>query len=112
MAGFPEIKNAIDKQGEAIEAFVTRSQKSTEALRTDFDALRDRLEDIESKGNTPSRPTNDAASREHIKHYHGDIVALTQAMLESWAPGQQRDLTRDLQQLTLAIVMRALFDWG
>lgn len=50
-----------------------------------------------------------AFHRQHVEAHRDVIVALTEAMLAGWQPGQQRDLAREMQQLTLLIVSKTLF---
>jgi HK97 family phage major capsid protein len=69
MSGFPEIIEAIRRQGVAFEGFVTRSQKTLDEIRERHDALTERLEEIETKGNTPAKSAGGetAEGREHKK---------------------------------------------
>jgi cytochrome P450 len=44
-----------------------------------------------------------------VEGYRDNIVALTSEMLETWNPGQTRDIWRDMQALILHISSRVLF---
>lgn len=50
-----------------------------------------------------------AFHKQHVEAHRDAIVALTEAMLDGWQPGQQRDIAREMQQLTLLIVSKTLF---
>ncbi len=50
-----------------------------------------------------------AFHRQRIAGYHADMVALTQAMLDRWQPGQQIDLVPQMKQLTQRIAVKTLF---
>lgn len=51
-----------------------------------------------------------AFHKKRIDGYAHIMTSSTEAMLETWRPGATRDLTADLQTLTLRIVAKALFD--
>jgi cytochrome P450 len=50
-----------------------------------------------------------AFHRQRIAGYTADMATLTQAMLDRWQPGQQRDLVLDMKQLTQRIAVKTLF---
>jgi HK97 family phage major capsid protein len=69
MVGFPEIKSAIDKMGEAQDVFVKSQRERLDGFQKGIDGLTDRIEGIEAKANTPGRtgdPGETKESREHI----------------------------------------------
>ena len=51
-----------------------------------------------------------AFHRDRIASYAGVMVDYAERMLQSWAPGQTRDVQDDLMRLTLEIVAKTLFD--
>jgi cytochrome P450 len=51
-----------------------------------------------------------AFHKKRVESYAGIMVSDTRALLETWQPGQRVDIARDMQQLTMRIVSRALFD--
>jgi cytochrome P450 len=51
-----------------------------------------------------------AFHRERIAAYAQLMVEYTERMLQSWAPGQVRDVQDDMMRLTLEIVAKTLFD--
>jgi len=53
MEQFAEIKHAIDLQHSAFDAFSARSDARLRAVAESFDALKDRVEEIEAKGASP-----------------------------------------------------------
>jgi HK97 family phage major capsid protein len=69
MSGSSEIIAAIDVQGKALEGFVTRTQGVLDGVKSEVTEIRDRLEEIESKGAFPGRVGGGSAaeSREHSK---------------------------------------------
>jgi HK97 family phage major capsid protein len=71
MSGFPEIIEAIRRQGVAFEGFVTRSQKTLDEIRERHDSLTQRLEEIETKGNMPAKSAGGetAEGREHKQRF-------------------------------------------
>lgn len=50
-----------------------------------------------------------AFHRKRVESYRDDMVALTEAMLAGWHLGQQLDVARAMQHLTLCIASRTLF---
>jgi len=51
-----------------------------------------------------------AFHRKRVESYRDTMIAYTERMLEDWQPGQQLDISGEMQRLTLRIVARALFD--
>src|SRR5579859_1615644 len=51
-----------------------------------------------------------AFHRRRIEGYANTMVRLTGEMLEAWQPGQEVDIAHEMQQLTLRIIMNALFN--
>lgn len=51
-----------------------------------------------------------AFRRERLAEYAGQVVQHTQLMLEQWRDGATIDTSREMMELTLAIVCKALFD--
>ncbi len=51
-----------------------------------------------------------AFHRERIAAHAAMMVDFTERMLETWKPGQIRDIQNDMMQVTLVIVAKALFD--
>lgn len=51
-----------------------------------------------------------AFHRKRVESYGEIMAAYTGRMLEQWQPGQQLDVSREMQRLTLRIVAKALFD--
>ena len=45
-----------------------------------------------------------------VEGYAGTMVRLTEEMLSQWQPGSEVDMSREMQQLTLRIIMNALFN--
>jgi cytochrome P450 len=56
------------------------------------------------------RMVQPAFHRRRVESYAGTMVAHTAEMLEGWRPGATVDMAREMQQLTLRIVAKALFD--
>lgn len=50
-----------------------------------------------------------AFHKQRVESYHQQMVRFTEALLERWRPGEQRDIVHDMQRLTLDIVTAALF---
>jgi len=50
-----------------------------------------------------------AFHKKHVETYHADIIDLTQHELDSWQPGETRDIHLAMQELTLRIVTKTLF---
>jgi cytochrome P450 len=51
-----------------------------------------------------------AFHKKRVDGYGAIMVQHTSEMLDGWAPGEERDLARAMQDLTLRIVAKALFD--
>ncbi len=51
-----------------------------------------------------------AFHRKRVESYRDTMIAYTGRMLEGWRPGQQLDIAGEMQELTLRIVGKALFD--
>ena len=51
-----------------------------------------------------------AFHRSRIENYADTMVRLTEEMLKKWQPGQEIDIAHEMQQLTLRIIMNALFN--
>jgi cytochrome P450 len=51
-----------------------------------------------------------AFHRHRVEGYADTIVHLTEEMLEQWRPGSEVDMSREMQQLTLRIILKALFN--
>ena len=51
-----------------------------------------------------------AFHKQRIESYADTMVRLTESMLGEWQPGQVVDIAREVQQLTLCIIMSALFN--
>lgn len=51
-----------------------------------------------------------AFHRKRVESYRDIMIAYTQRMLQDWQSGQQVDIAVEMQQLTLRIVGKALFD--
>ncbi|HEY7094569.1 MAG TPA: cytochrome P450 [Ktedonobacterales bacterium] len=51
-----------------------------------------------------------AFHKKRVDSYATIMVEHTSEMLDSWAPGEERDIAREMQELTLRIVAQALFD--
>jgi cytochrome P450 len=49
-----------------------------------------------------------AFHRKRVESYHDEMVALTEARLARWRPGQTRDIQREMKLLTLSIALRTL----
>jgi cytochrome P450 len=50
-----------------------------------------------------------AFGRQRIAAYGGDMVAAARRVLDSWKPGEQRDILTEMMRLTLDIAARTLF---
>ncbi|MBC7870740.1 MAG: cytochrome P450 [Chitinophagaceae bacterium] len=50
-----------------------------------------------------------AFHKKRIELYRDDMVAITQKVLDEWQPGQQRNILKDMQRLTLIIANKTLF---
>lgn len=50
-----------------------------------------------------------AFHKTRIDAYRDDMVALTEAMLETWRPGETRDVHADMTSLTLRVATKTLF---
>lgn len=50
-----------------------------------------------------------AFHKKRVETYHGEMVVLTEQMLDTWRVGQPIDLAAAMQQLTLCIASRTLF---
>jgi HK97 family phage major capsid protein len=70
-----DVLAAVSKQGAAFEAWCDRQTKKFEEVRAEEDALRDRLEELESKASQPGRVSTggNAESREHLKLFNAWI---------------------------------------
>ncbi len=51
-----------------------------------------------------------AFHKKRVESYASIMVGNTRALLETWQPGQQINIARAMQELTMRIVSRALFD--
>jgi len=51
-----------------------------------------------------------AFHRQRIENYAGTMVSLTEDMLGEWHAGQEVDMAREMQQLTLRIILKSLFN--
>lgn len=51
-----------------------------------------------------------AFHRSRIENYAATMVRLTEEMLGEWRAGQEKDIAHEMQQLTLRIIMSALFN--
>lgn len=51
-----------------------------------------------------------AFHKQRVESYAQDMVQFTQEMLESWQPGQEVDMAREMQLLTLRIITKAMFN--
>ena len=50
-----------------------------------------------------------AFHKKRIETYHADMISITQQMLDSWKPGERRDLHDDMMHLTMLIATKTLF---
>ncbi len=50
-----------------------------------------------------------AFHKKRIETYRDDMVAITQKVLDEWQPGEQRNILKDMQRLTLMIANKTLF---
>jgi cytochrome P450 len=50
-----------------------------------------------------------AFHRQRVEGYHGDMVAVVEALLDGWKVGQHIDIAREMQKLTLRIASKTLF---
>jgi cytochrome P450 len=50
-----------------------------------------------------------AFHKKQLKSYHDHMVSITERTLETWQPGERRNLFEEMQELTLHIVSNALF---
>jgi cytochrome P450 len=57
-----------------------------------------------------SRMMRPAFHNKRIHAYGTTMVAYTRRMMDSWTPGEERDVSRDMTGLTLEIVGKTLFD--
>lgn len=53
-----------------------------------------------------------AFHKRKIEHYVDEIIHATQAMLDTWTPGETRDISKDMMGLTMRIVVKTLFGVG
>ena len=51
-----------------------------------------------------------AFHKHRVESYAGIMVELTEEMLAQWQPGSEVDMAQEMQQLTLRIIMKALFN--
>jgi cytochrome P450 len=51
-----------------------------------------------------------AFHKHRVEGYADTMVHLTEEMLEQWQPGSEVDMSREMQQLTLRIILKALFN--
>ncbi len=51
-----------------------------------------------------------AFHKKRVENYADDMVRFTQEMLETWHAGQETDIAREMQTLTLRIVAKSLFN--
>jgi cytochrome P450 len=51
-----------------------------------------------------------AFHKHRVEGYAGTMVELTEEMLAQWQPGSEVDMSQEMQQLTLRIIMKALFN--
>lgn len=51
-----------------------------------------------------------AFHRKRIESYRDIMVAYTQRLLDNWKPGQQVDMLHEMQQLTLSVAAKTLFN--
>jgi len=51
-----------------------------------------------------------AFHKHRVEGYADTMVHLTEEMLEQWRPGSEVDISREMQQLTLRIILKALFN--
>ena len=51
-----------------------------------------------------------AFHKKRVEGYAEIMTGQTQEMLDTWRPGQELDIARQLQELTLRIIVKALFD--
>ena len=51
-----------------------------------------------------------AFHKHRVEGYADTMVHLTEEMLEQWKPGSEVDMSREMQQLTLRIILKALFN--
>jgi cytochrome P450 len=58
------------------------------------------------------RMINPALHRKRIETYAETMTAYTQQAMAQWRDGASVDLSREMMQLTLAIVTKSLFDYG
>ncbi|HWH58392.1 MAG TPA: cytochrome P450 [Terriglobales bacterium] len=56
------------------------------------------------------RLSQPAFHRERVASYARVMTAYTEEMLQSWRPGETRDIHQDMMQLTLRVVVRCLFN--
>lgn len=62
-----DVLEAITKMGAAHDNWRENARKAINEIGEETDALRERIEEIEAKGNAPGRTANDAKGREHVK---------------------------------------------
>ncbi len=69
MEQFAEIKHAIDLQHSAFDAFSARSDARLRVVAESFDALENRVEEIEAKGSSPGKVAETRETREHKSRF-------------------------------------------
>ncbi|HKV56901.1 MAG TPA: cytochrome P450, partial [Ktedonobacteraceae bacterium] len=101
---------------EHVRYFLTEQQRNfTKANRNGAGNLRFLLGDglLTSEGEfhrQQRRLVQPAFHRSRIENYADTMVRLTEEMLGEWQVGQEVDMAREMQQLTLRIIMNALFN--
>ncbi|MGH2495272.1 MAG: cytochrome P450 [Ktedonobacteraceae bacterium] len=101
---------------EHVRYFLTEQQRYfTKAKRNGAGNLRFLLGDglLTSEGEfhrQQRRLVQPAFHRSRIENYADTMVRLTEEMLGEWLVGQEVDIARAMQQLTLRIIMNALFN--
>ncbi len=56
------------------------------------------------------RMVQPAFHKQRVESYRDTMVACTEAMLEEWTPGSQRDIADEMMRVTMRIVAKALFN--
>ena len=100
---------------EHVRYFLTEQQRNfTRINRNGAGNLRFLLGDglLTSEGDfhrQQRRLVQPAFHKSRIEHYADTMVRLTEEMLGTWRTGQEIDIAHEMQQLTLRIIMNALF---
>jgi cytochrome P450 len=64
----------------------------------------------EEKHKQQRRMIMPAFQKSRVESYHADMASITQNILDSWRPGQARDLAPQMRKIALRIAAKALFD--